>query len=289
MSRHDPEKLYPGFPGTEPNQHLRTIPACAALGMWQHATVGEPVSTSLDAALPAAFDPDGRVSRGAALVLADQATAGGVFTTLSRPTPMMTLDLRVDWFGPLPAAAISCVIDEVTREGDLALSRGRLVAEGRPIGAAVARYLIGSMPGGTPGRMDERHDVLPPSPAPCFADYLGAEATPDGLVMQPRVEHVGAPLPAYHGGVIAGLLEHAGVSSVDAAFRPLDIEIRFLAPALATLPLIARVVPRRIGRRAITLDLEAHQGDPNRPVAIGRMLAITDPAGDPVRHDLPRG
>jgi acyl-coenzyme A thioesterase PaaI-like protein len=107
--------------------------------------------------------------------------------------------------------------------------------------------------------------------------------------MQPRVEHVGAPLPAYHGGVIAGLLEHAGVSSIDAAFRPLDIEIRFLAPALATLPLVARVVPRRIGRRAITLDLEAHQGDPNRPVAIGRMLAITDPAGDPVRHDLPRG
>lgn len=288
MSRHDPEKLYPGFPGTEPNQHLRTIPACAALGMWQRAAVGEPVSTSLDVTLSAACDADGRVSRGAALVLADQATAGGVFTTLSRPTPMMTLDLRVDWFGPLPATAISCIIDEVTREGDLALSRGRLVADGKPIGAAVARYLIGSMPGGTPGRMDERHDVLPPSPAACFADYLGAEVTPDGLVMQPRAEHVGAPLPAYHGGVIAGLLEHAGVSSIDAAFRPLDIEIRFLAPALATLPLVARVVPRRIGRRAITLDLEAHQGDPNRPVAIARMLAITDPAGDPVRHDLPR-
>ncbi|MCC2981639.1 acyl-CoA thioesterase domain-containing protein [Sphingomonas sp. IC4-52] len=289
MSRHDPEKLYPGFPGSEPNQHLRTIPACAALGMWQRATIGEPVSTSLDAALPATCDAEGRVSRGAALVLADQATAGGVFTTLSRPTPMMTLDLRVDWFGPLPAAPINCIIDEVTREGDLALSRGRLVSEGRPVGAAVARYLIGSMPGGVPGRMDERHDVLPPSPAASFADYLAAEATPQGLVMQPRVEHVGAPLPAYHGGVIAGLLEHAGVSSIDAAFRPLDIEIRFLAPALATLPLIARVVPRRIGRRAITLDLEAHQGDPTRPVAIARMLAITDPAGDPVRHDLPRG
>lgn len=289
MSRHDPEKLYPGFPGTEPDDHIRTIPACAALGMTQRAIIGQPVLTTLDAALPAVCDAQGRVSRGAALVLADQATAGGVFTTLPRPTPMMTLDLRVDWFGPLPASPISCTIDEVTREGDLALSRGRLVADGKPVGAATARYLIGSMPGGTPGRMDERHDVLPPSPAATFADYLGADASPDGMTMQPRVEHVGAPLPAYHGGVIAGLLEHAGVSSIDAAFRPLDIEIRFLAPALATLPLVARVVPRRIGRRAITLDIEAHQGDPNRPVALARMLAITDPAGDPVRHDLPRG
>ncbi|OWK29716.1 acyl-CoA thioesterase domain-containing protein [Sphingomonas mucosissima] len=289
MSRHDPEKLYPGFPGTEPSEHIRTIPACAALGMRQRATIGEPVSTSLDAALPAACDAEGRVSRGAALVLADQATAGGVFTTLMRPTPMMTLDLRVDWFGPLPASPISCTIDEVTREGDLALARGRIVSEGKSVGAAVARYLIGSMPGGTPGRMDGRDEILPPSPAASFADYLSADATADGMTMQPRPEHVGAPLPAYHGGVIAGLLEQAGVAAIDPAFRPLDIEIRFLAPALATLPLVARVVPRRTGRRAITLDIDAHQGDPNRPVAIARMLAITDPAGDPVRYDLPRG
>lgn len=288
MSRHDPEQLYPGFPGSEPSEHIRTIPACAALGMRQRATIGDPVSTSLDAALPAVCDTDGRVSRGAALVLADQATAGGVFTTLARPTPMMTLDLRVDWFGPLPAAALSCTIDEVTREGDLALSRGRLIAAGKPVGAAVARYLIGSMPGGTPGRMDDRHDVLPPSPAASFADYLGASASLDGLTMEPRAEHVGAPLPAYHGGVIAGLLEQAGVAVIDLAFRPLDFEVRFLAPALATLPLIARVVPRRTGRRAITLDIDAHQGKPDRPVAIARMLAITDAVGEVQAYDLPR-
>lgn len=288
MSRHDPEQLYPGFPGSEPNEHIRTIPACAALGMRQRATIGDPVSTLLDAALPAVCDADGRVSRGAALVLADQATAGGVFTTLPRPTPMMTLDLRVDWFGPLPAAPLSCTIDDVTREGDLALSRGRLIAEGKPVGAAVARYLIGSMPGGTPGRMDDRHDVLPSSPAASFADYLGASASPDGLTMEPRAEHVGAPLPAYHGGVIAGLLEQAGVAAIDPAFRPLDLEVRFLAPALATLPLIARVVPRRTGRRAITLDIDAHQGKPDRAVAIARMLAITDAAGQVQAYDLPR-
>lgn len=288
MSRSDPERLYPGFPGSEPNEHIRTIPACAALGMRQRATIGEPVSTSLDGSLPAVCDVQGRVSRGAALVLADQAAAGGVFTALSRPTPMMTLDLRVDWFGPLPAGPLTCTIDDVVREGDLALSRGRLISNGTPVGAAMARYLIGSMPGGTPGRMDERHKVLPPSPAADFAAYLGAIPSPDGLSMQPREEHVGAPLPAYHGGVMAALLEQAGVDAIDPAFRPIDIEIRFLAPALATKPLIARVVPRRTGRRAVTLDIDAHQGDPERPVALARMLAITDEAGEPSRHELPR-
>lgn len=288
MSRNDPEQLYPGFPGREPNEHIRTIPACAALGMDQRATIGAPVSTAFSGTLPAACDADGRISRGAALVLADQATAGGVFTVLDSPTPMMTLDLRVDWFGPLPIGPLSCTIDDVTREGDLALSRGRLLSNGKPVGAAMARYLIGSMPGGLPGRMEERNEVLPPSDKANFTDFLGALPSLDGLTMEPRPEHVGAPLPAYHGGVIAGLLEQTGIRAIDPAFRPIDIEIRFLAPALANLPLITRVVPRRTGRRAITLDIDAHQGKPDRPVAIARMLAITDAPGEPRAFDLPR-
>lgn len=288
MSRGDETPLYPGFPGSDANEHLRTIPACAALGMTQRAALGGPVVTSLDAALPAVRDAAGRVSRGAALVLADQATAGGVFATLSQPTPMMTLDLRVDWFGPLPAGALDCAIDDVVREGDIALARGRLLANGVPVGAATARYLIGSMPGGEPGRMEERRAVLPPSTAGTFAGYLDAVSSADGLTMAPRSEHVGAPLPAFHGGVIAGLLEHAAVQSIDAGFRPIDIETRFLAPARAERPLVARVVPRRTGRRAVTIDIDAHQGDPARPVAIARMLAITDAAGEPAVFALPR-
>ena len=46
------ERLYPGFPGSDANAHLRTIPACAALGMRQRAALGGPIVTSLDAALP---------------------------------------------------------------------------------------------------------------------------------------------------------------------------------------------------------------------------------------------
>jgi acyl-coenzyme A thioesterase PaaI-like protein len=288
VSRDDAERLYPGFPGSDANEHLRTIPACAALGMRQRAVLGGPIVTSLDGALPAACDATGRVSRGAALVLADQATASGVFATLTQPTPMMTLDLRVDWFGPLPAGSLDCTIDDVVREGDLALVRGSMTADGKPVGAATARYLIGSMPGGGGGRIEDRRTILPPSDAGTFAEYLDAVSSPDGMTVTPRSEHVGAPLPAFHGGVIAALLEQAAVTSIDPAFRPLDIEIRFLAPARADRPLVARVVPRRVGRRAVTIDVDAHQGDPDRPVAIARMLAISDAAGEATMFDLPR-
>lgn len=287
MSRDDLVRLYPGFPGDDPDAHLLTIPACAALGMRQRATLGGPVLTTLDAALPAVRDASGRVDRGAALVLADQATAGGVFATLARPTPMMTLDLRLDWFGPLPAGRLACVVDDVAREGDLALVRARLIGGDAPAGAATARYLVGAMPGGE-RRMDRRTATLPPSEAASFAGYLGATPSDDGITMAPRSEHVGAPLPAFHGGVIAALLERAGTAAIDATLRPLDVEVRFLAPARADRPLVARVTRRGLGRRAATVDVAAHQDDPARPVAIARMLAIADPAGEARMMTLPR-
>ena len=288
MSLSDPERLYPGFPGRDANQHLRTIPACAALGMQQRASHGGPVVTSLDASLPSTRDADGRVARGAALVLADQATAGGVFATLTQPTPMMTLDLRVDWFAPLPTGRLDCVIENVVRDGDLALARGLLLADGAPVGAATGRYLIGSMPGGGGGRIEDRTTILPPSTDANFATYLAATKESDGMSVTPRPEHVGAPLPAFHGGVIAALLEASAVATIESGFRPLDIETRYLAPARADRPLITRVVPRRIGRRAITIDVDAHQGDPAKSVAIARLLAMTDAPGEVRLVTLPR-
>ena len=287
MSRDDAARLYPGFPGSDSNSHIRTIPACAALGMRQRATLGGPVATTLDAALPAVRDPAGRIDRGAALVLADQATAGGVFASMRQPTPMMTLDLRLDWFAPLEARTLICTVDDVTRDGDLAFVRARLIGDGRPLGAATARYLVGAMPGGE-ASMDQRTAILPDSEAASFAAYLAAEPSENGLTIVPRPEHVGAPLPAFHGGVIAALLEATGVAALDPALRPLDIETRFLAPARADRPLIAHVTPRRLGRRAATLDVAAYQDDPARPVAIARMLAISDAPGELRAVELPR-
>ncbi len=288
MSRDDHAPAYPGFPGAGPDAHVRTIPACAALGMRQHATLGQPVYATLNAAVSAVRDADGRIDRGAALVLADQATAGGVFASMAQPMPMMTLDLRVDWFAALPMGVLACRIDDVTREGDLAFVRARLSSDGAPVGAVTARYLVGAMPGGEPG-MDRRTELLPPSDAGSFAAYLDAQLSNEGLTMVPRADHVGGPLPAFHGGVIAALLEASAIRTLDPALRPLDVETRFLAPARADRPLVTIVTPRRLGRRAATIDVAAHQGDPAKPVAIARMLAIADVPGKAQAVELPRG
>jgi uncharacterized protein (TIGR00369 family) len=262
-----------GFPGGDVDGHLRSIPACAALGL-RHA--GE-VATLVGTDVAAARDADGRIDRGAALLLADQATAAGVFASLSAPVPMMTLDLRVDWLAALPADTLYCDIEDVVREGGRALVRGRLNGADGPVGSVLARYLLGAMPGGEK-RIEADGASFARSAARSFADYLGAVEEGDALVVTPGTEHIGArTLPAFHGGVIAALLEKAGMRHA-AEFRPTDIDVRFLSPARADRPLIAQATPRKLGRRAATIDVAAHQGDPDRPVAIARLLAMNEEA-----------
>lgn len=266
-----------GVPGGHIDDHLATIPACAALGV-ERALAGERLlALAVDTALPVVRGPDGGVDIGAALLLADQATANGIFATQSTPVPMMTLGLRLDLVAPLRPGALVCAIDDVVREGDLALVRGAMTSDGAMTGTVTARYLLGAMPGGArthPGTIEAE----PRSTAPSFAAYLDARDGGEGLTVVPRWDHVGGrPLPAFHGGVIAALLERAGSAAVGADFRMLDIDVRFLSPGHAEQPLHARAEPRRLGRRAATVDVTAFHDDPARPVAIARMTAVSDP------------
>lgn len=270
------EAAWPGVPGGTVDGHLATIPACAALGLREtsHHTGG--IALAVDPQLPAVRARDGGVDPGAALLLADQATANGIFATLDRFVPMMTLGLRVDWAAPAPAAPLVCAIDDVMREGELALVRGTLTAGGAIVGAAAARYLMGAMPGGFRDQpRTERAEPL--SSAASFDDYLGAEAIDGGLCVTPMPAHVGArELPAFHGGVIAALIERTARNAVGDGFRVLDVDLRYLAPGRADRPLMTRAVPRRLGRRVATVDVAAYQDDPERPVAIGRVMAVAD-------------
>lgn len=275
-----------GFPGGDADGHMQSIPACAAIGLGVHMVGGRPIETRVDNACAAACDAAGRIDPGAALLLADQAMATGVFATLADPIPMLTLDLRIDLVAPLPAAPLACIIDDVSRDGDLALVRATLAAAGERIGTVTSRYLLGAMPGGIV-KVDADGAVFPVSAAATFADYLGATDEGDHHRVTPRADHVGArALPAFHGGVIAALLAHAGMAAAT-AFRLVDIEVRYLAPARADRPLFARVVPQRIGRRAATLDVIAYQEDAARPVAIARLLAMSDPPGARAVHRFP--
>lgn len=269
-----------GIPGGRVDDHLRTIPACAALGV-RRVLAGERVlALAVDTEIAAVRARDGSVDIGAALLLADQATANGIFATLPAPVPMMTLGLRLDWMAPFRPGALVCAIDDVVREGDLALVRGLLTGDGGMIGTVTARYLLGSMPGGAKGHMPEA-GAEPRSAAPSFDAYLDARGNGEGQVVVPRWDHVGGrPLPAFHGGVIAALLERTGSGAVGAGFRTLDMDVRFLSPGHADRPLHARAVPRKIGRRAATIDVTAFHDDPDRPVAIARMTAVGDAFAD---------
>lgn len=287
MERQAVEASFAGVPGGNVDDHLATIPACAALGIRLAPESGRTLALFLDTELKAVRARDGTVDPGAALVLADQATANGIFAILPAPVPMMTLGLQVDWVARPGAGKLICAIDDVIREGELALVRGVLSMDEVIIGAATARYLLGAMPGGHRDHNDVG-EVGARSEATSFDAYLDAQTTTDRLSVSSRWEHVGArQLPAFHGGVIAALIERTARSAAGPDFRLLDMEVRFLAPGRADRPLHASAQPRRIGRRAATIDVTAYQDDPAKPVAIGRMMAVSDGYEQATAYRLP--
>ena len=265
-----------GVPGGDPDAHLASIPACGALGMCVVADGDHALALALDPRLPATRTAGGGIDPGAALLLADQATANGIFATMPAPSPMMTLQLRVDWIAAPRTGTLVCAVADVVRDGDLALVRGILRDDDGLSATVTARYLVGAMPGGFRD-VPFGDGTTPPSDAASFDAWLDIQDGGEALTIVPRPDHVGARLlPAFHGGVVSALIERAGRRHLAPGFRALDTDVRFLAPARADLPLHASVQPRRSGRRAATIDITAYQDDPARPVAVGRLTAISD-------------
>ncbi|MGJ3627421.1 hypothetical protein AB5I41_11450 [Sphingomonas sp. MMS24-JH45] len=175
---------------------------------------------------------------GAALLLADQATANGIFATLASPVPMMTLGLRLDWAAPFRPGALVCAIDDVVREGDLALVRGLMTIGGAMIGTVTARDPLGAMPGGAKGHTPTANEE-PSSAASSFDAYLDVRADGDGRTMNPlgpcrRTAAAGVPRRRDRGAAGADGSDAAG-----AGFRTLDMDVRYLSPVMP----IARSTP----------------------------------------------
>jgi len=261
------------------SESLRSIAGCATLGMIidQHAT---PPGASIASTLAATQDSDGRMARGAMLVLADQALATGVHAAFGSDQAMMTLDLRVDWLAPPPpGATVTARIDRVIRHGKIVAVQGELVANGAGasllVATACGRFLTGSFPGGGDFAQGTAHAAAPVSAAADFATLLALRPGHDEAVMPPNPALVGSPmLPAVHGGFIAAALEaaSAALAPADKGWSPVDVEIRYIRPALATVPL--HIVPRvlRSSRRTVIIDAHALQGEDRKIVASARML-----------------
>lgn len=280
--------LRSGFPQADPRRHAGTIPACVSIGLEQMAIPGGPTGAWLDLGLPVTRDRDGRISRGAALILADQAAAAGVHATLAAPQPMMTLDLRVDWHGAIPVAdRLDCIIDEAVREGELCTARGTLMADAaHRVGSVVARFLIGAMPGGRVTDMPTSPAENGPSRAASFEEAMRVVACDGGWRVEPDPAMVGArAVPAFHGGFVAAVLEHAA-GTIAAPHQPVDLEIRYLRPARADAPLFLTARAVQAGRRASVIEAEARQGEDGTVVAAMRALFLAHPRAPAVAHRL---
>lgn len=273
-------RSYPGFPMGDANEHMQTIPACVTMGLRQGATADGAMHGWIDTALPATRDADGRPARGAAFILADQVMAAGIFATLDRPVAMMTLDLRIDWFAapPIVGQRLACTVESVVRSGPLALVRAMLAVDDITWAASTARFLIGAMPGGRDVGFDLTVDARGPSTAADFVAAMALKTMDDGWLIDPDPAMVGArAVPAYHGGFVAGVLDHIAASGIDPAYAPADCEVRYLAAARADAPL--RIVRRTLktGKRAQTVEVDAVQD--GATVATARALFLRDATG----------
>ncbi len=215
----------------------------------------------MDGGLPAACEMDGRFSRGAALILADQALAAGVFAILSEHRAMMTLDLRLDWHGRMPAAAnLGFGTTRAVLEGALCFVEGVLLADGLEVASGSARFLTGAMPGGRISGRPEGPLELPLSAAPDFDTLMALLPDGDGWRVEPEPALVGARLvPAYHGGFVAACLD-AACARIMGGHRPVNFEVRYLRPARSDLPMRVEARPVRAGQMASVLDAEIRQG-----------------------------
>ena len=110
-----------------------------------------------------------------------------------------------------------------------------------------------------------------------FLRFLGVTGeVQDGIVTLslPFAPHLvgNVLLPALHGGIIGTLMEAAALAQLTLgsdptlSFRTIDMTIDYLRPGLAKTT-HARADLRKLGRRISSLQVEAWQDDPARPIA----------------------
>ena len=126
---------------------------------------------------------------------------------------------------------------------------------------------------------------------PAYARSLGIaiERVEDGVpvLALPFDEIVEGRPTVFHGGATSGLLENAGYAVLrsellregrDVQMKPIGITVQFLSAAKSKTT-YAKGRITRLGRRNANVEVEAWQGDRNRPVATAVMnILMAEPA-----------
>lgn len=130
------------------------------------------------------------------------------------------------------------------------------------------------------GRFAEAIDLFP------YAGFLGLELLVEADTVTTRLPfreaNVGnTSLPALHGGVVGGLLEHAAIMELlwraepTVAPRIINLSVDYLRPCGAATTL-ARGEMVKQGRRIANLRVAAWQDSPERPVAAAHCHFLLD-------------
>lgn len=133
------------------------------------------------------------------------------------------------------------------------------------------------------GRFVELCQMMP------YAEVVGLEVVEDGdgllTVLKARPSNIGnTMIPAVHGGVVGGLLEHAAImlvlTSIELVSFPkiIDLSVDFLRPCVGGLDTFAKGIVVKLGRNIANVRVEAWQGDAARPVAAahGHFLLVNE-------------
>jgi uncharacterized protein (TIGR00369 family) len=238
-------------------------------------------------------DPRSRVLHGGVVTtLLDSAGGAAVSSALGKPTPLATLDLRIDYLRSMPPERELIARVECYRTTThIAFARGLAYDsdESTPVAAMAATYALNTQAvrregdgrvsrGGSPEELRSTGDLDPLLAAIPYARYLGLSVEMvDGdpiTQMAASPDLIGNPLiSALHGGTVGALLESAAVfkllldENTRAVPKTINITIDYLRSGRADQATFARASSTKHGRRVANVQVRAWQVDEAVPIA----------------------
>ncbi|CAE7405310.1 unnamed protein product [Symbiodinium microadriaticum] len=240
----------------------------------------------------------GVVHGGVITALLDNACGVAVGTSLTTPTSIATLDLRIDYMKPAEAGLdIYATAEAIKNTKSVAFVRAIAFVEGReddPIALASGSFMLAANRAPSPRLMDifqqlgDARDALDEDRDPGLDARALIEAVPyiallgikvdlkDGVVEthMPFREHlIGNPaLPALHGGTIGSFLEITAVmellwrSKLEILPRTVNLTIDYLRSGRPQ-DLYGRAHITKLGRRVASVRVECWQDNPEKLTA----------------------
>lgn len=260
----------------------QVVDYCSPLAVALHLMANEDGSELILEPQNGCLDDAGQcLDRGAIIVLADHA-CGLMVRRRFDPTPLATLNLRVDWIStPDPGRAVQACPRIIAHHGMTALVAVDILHPGNQtlIAIATSQMILGVAPGGTnmPFLPIASPDLFVNAKDARFANFtrmLGLQSGHEGYRLPLAPHLVGnATVSAVHGGLIGAALDRAAAQALQAvddsrSWQPLGIWIEYMRPAiLGSADLDLEPSIKRIGRTIASVECTARLGQSAKLVA----------------------